>query len=75
MKCPICGGTGETKNIIGKVEQTNFQYMQNCTMEEMAKVIAQRVLERFDLEPDIFEVNWEKKEILEWLKEKHNETV
>ena len=32
-KCFKCNGTGE-------IEQTNFEYMQSCTMEQLAKLIA-----------------------------------
>ena len=38
MKCPICGGTGNTKNIIGK-PQTEQEYIQTCTTEQLAEFL------------------------------------
>ena len=50
MKCKYCNGTGTIKSIFGEdcvcpecvgygevVEPTNFEFMQDCTMEEMAE--------------------------------------
>ena len=49
MKCPVCDGKGEIKNEFTKYmescgqlqseEQTNFQFMQICTMDELAGAI------------------------------------
>ena len=37
-KCPICGGTGNTKNIIGK-PQTEQEFIQTCNTEQLAEVL------------------------------------
>ncbi len=40
MKCPICGGTGETKNIIGKHEQTNEKWFCKLPLTEKSEFMA-----------------------------------
>ena len=72
-KCPICGGTGNTKNIIGK-PLTEQEYIQSCNTEQLADVFymvfhnhADRVLNAFwDKHKDVF-----KKDMMEWLKQPH----
>lgn len=57
--CFVCHGTGELDN---------FYYMQNCTMKEMAEVIAgfMNSRDRDDAWTDEENIN----EVMDWLKEK-----
>lgn len=47
-----------------KVEQTNDEWRRTCSAEEFAKWI-------YDIRFD-FQIPWKNKEIVQWLKEKHN---
>ena len=54
--CPQCHGTGE-------VQMTNDEWRRTCSTEEFAKWI-------YDIRFD-FQIPWKNKEIVQWLKEKH----
>lgn len=61
INCPHCGGTGE-------VEQTNEEWLRQCTTEELAEFIRKQ---RDDWS-DGWYSDWHPfSEIVEWLKEKH----
>ena len=75
MKCPMCDGKGEYMhqcggyrpcehcNGTGKIVQTNDEWRRTCSTEEFAKWI-------YDIRFD-FQIPWKNKEIVQWLKEKH----
>lgn len=76
-KCPICGGTGNTKNIIGK-PLTEQEYLQTCDTEQLADFIADVCYELLD---DVWSNDGdtscdyretEKNYWVEWLKQPHN---
>ena len=69
MKCPICGGTGKTKNIIGK-PLTEQEYMQTCTTEQLADVLLTIYQEGID---DCKQDWWRytKEYFVDWLKQPH----
>ena len=84
MKCPKCNGTGtccvwdketfycKLCHGTGEIEQANFNFMQSCTMEEMAELISSEVQEQISLykyykTPKRFS----KISYIQWLKEKH----
>ena len=46
-KCPICGGTGNTINIIGK-PLTEQEYLQTCNTEQLAEWIISLCVTYFD---------------------------
>ena len=67
-KCGVCDGTG-------KKELTNQLYIQNCTTEELADVIAERIINSHTMFEYILHQDNRRKEdlvreIREWLKEK-----
>ena len=76
--CEFCGGTGEVEVVgdsvtdvcdkcggTGKITLTNEEYIRTCSTEELAKTL-------YDIRFD-FQIPWKNKEIIGWLKEKHNE--
>lgn len=78
MKCPKCDGTGKVNGLYfdttksckycngtGEIEVTNEEYIRTCSTEELAKTL-------YDIRFD-FQIPWKNKEIIAWLKEKHNE--
>lgn len=64
-ECPMCDGTGE-------VEQTRFEFMQTCTIEEMAEVLSNISTDAWfaglnDMDrPVVQKDNWQ-----QWLKQPH----
>ena len=76
MKCPICDGRGyfPVSNITakicpqcngtGEVEQTNEEYMQTCSSDELANTIFRLIVHGTVIRPD-------REYIKKWLKEKH----
>lgn len=75
-KCPICGGTGNTKNIIGK-PQTEEEYLQTCDTEQLAEELLQQWIHgayhgvgEFGLTDK--EIESARDDIVEWLKQPHN---
>lgn len=89
MKCLYCNGTGEIKSQFpdlmttcpmcggkGKVEQTNFEFLQGCTMEEavvalceMDKWIKQKIKGEIGGYNKYFKGDYYR----EWLREEHKE--
>lgn len=57
--CPVCNGTGEIKD----ESLTNDEWRRTCSTEKFAKWI-------YDIRFD-FQIPWKNKEIVQWLKEKH----
>lgn len=43
VKCEMCNGTGEVSET-GKVEQTEQEFMQSCTMEELGCFICEKLM-------------------------------
>lgn len=62
IKCNNCNGTGE-------IEQTNFEFMQSCTMEEMVDTIAKIKCEGYAIWPSMEEI---KQDVRDWLQEGHD---
>ena len=73
-KCPICGGTGNTKNIIGK-PLTEQEYLQTCSTEQLAEWITDIVYECRDCDDCMdCRLGWCSKDyVVEWLKQPHKE--
>ena len=73
MKCPICGGTGNTKNIIGR-KLTEQEYLQTCTTEQLIKWLSKLSTfvyncgEKGNIPKVMYEEDWEY-----WLKQPHKE--
>ena len=61
------------KSELDKVPKTNYELMQNCSMEEMAEMLKEWVDCAFCPASDgCSELNWDcKKRFLRWLKEAH----
>ena len=78
MKCPTCesceyaqycGATEimrKCERHNKKVEQTNEEYMQTCSSDELANTIFRLIVHGTVIRPD-------REYIKKWLKEKHNE--
>ena len=65
--CTKCNGSGE-------YEQTNFEFIQSCTMEEMAELISREVQEQIALYKHYkTPKRYSKISYIQWLKEKHKE--
>lgn len=61
-RCTVCNGTG----VVGESEITNYDYIRNCSsIDELADEIFKCALKN--------QWNINKKTILKWLKEKHND--
>ena len=56
MECDMCNGTGEV--------QTNEEYMQTCSSDELANIIFRLIVHGTVIRPD-------REYIKKWLKEKH----
>ena len=84
MKCPMCGGDGITDkftpnvgrcikcNGTGEIEVTNEEYIRSCTFEELAGAIYEWYSAGYTTGRVGLPLN-SITEIVEWLKEKHNE--
>ena len=75
MKCPICGGTIETKNIIGKCPQTNEEWFDGLSTEEKAKALHKlhwEMQNHFNYSPD--DEDYVEEYCLYWLKAVHEES-
>ncbi len=74
MKCPICGGTGNTKNIIGK-PLTEQEYLQTCNTEQLAEELLAWWFDGANTYSQFGLYKWEideaKDKIVEWLKQPH----
>ena len=78
MKCPRCNGTGYVKTIsvggvpcstcngTGKIVQTNKEYMQTCSSDELANTIFRLIVHGTVIRPD-------REYIKKWLKEEHKD--
>ena len=74
-KCPICGGTGNTKNIIGK-PLTEQEYLQSCNTEQLADVFFDYRYANATPRQKLWMSASEeciKTDIVEWLKQLHKE--
>ena len=73
-KCPICGGTGNTKNIIGK-PLTEQEYLQTCDTEQLAEallnIMANNEFTLYLLHTEKKSVQEMKDAVVEWLKQPH----
>jgi hypothetical protein len=72
-KCPICGGTGNTKNIIGK-PLTEQEYIQTCTTEQLADVFFEYRYVNATPQQQLWlsaNEDFVKGGIVEWLKQPH----
>lgn len=72
MKCPICGGTGDTKNIIGK-PLTEQEYIQSCNTEQLAELLCDvwyGIDDVINIMAEDGEIN-KKDAIVKWLKQPH----
>jgi len=66
--CPECGGTGQ-------IEQTHFEYMQSCSIEEFAEFLLDvwhGIDEVINIMSEDGEIN-KKDAIVKWLKQPHHE--
>ena len=84
MKCPMCGGDGITDkftpnvgrcikcNGTGEIEVTNEEYFRSCTFDELAGEIYEWYSAGYTTGRVGLPLN-SITEIVEWLKEKHNE--
>ena len=84
MKCPMCGGDGITDkftpnvgrcikcNGSGEIEETNYEFMQFCTIEELADVLTEIACEAYyDGLDEKLPLKHNCKHFMKWLKEKH----
>ena len=88
MKCPICNGSGIDNRCdrlscyecggSGEIEQTNEEWIRQCTTEELANVLAIQKCDGCNDEPYDEEyavckycMETKKRWVLEWLKEVH----
>ena len=80
MKCPICNGSGIDNHCdrlscyecggSGEVEQTNEEWLKQCTTEELAKVLFDFYLSGYIAkEPPLIDEGVKQAEL--WLKEVH----
>ena len=71
IECERCNGSGE----VSEVEMTNEEYIRSCSTEELADVIAERIINSHTMFEYILHQDNRRKEdlvreIREWLKEK-----
>ena len=66
--CPECGGTGQ-------IEQTHFEYMQSCSIEELAESLLDvwhGIDDVINIMSEDGEIN-KKDAIVKWLKQPHKQ--
>ena len=69
-KCPICGGTGDTKNIIGR-KMTEQEYLQTCTTEQLIRFLLWYPYNVHGYPKPKMSIAEEEDAIREWLKQPH----